>query len=191
MSKEENILSGEALNLSLEDMLIDELLAAGQDLGPDHYDTRRENTKRELMQQVAFYAEEGPTFDPEGKYLCGSCYFRALMDWGDTPACYIVDGKISMELGSCQFYRNGNPDSEWNPLPTQKKYTKEEANYAERPKEKGFGCYPRCEYVSVAEGKDSAGREFWCGQFGVHVRAKACCAFENGKDLVQISGATN
>lgn len=158
-----------------------------KDPGPEKYDTRRENEKRELMQQMAFYAEEGPTWDPEGKYLCGSCYFRALMDWGDTPYCYIVEGKVSMEDGSCQFYRYGNPDSEWNPLPMGKKYTKEEANYAERPKVKGFGCYPRCEYASPAEGKDKDGREFWCGQFGVHVRAKACCAFEDGKDLVQIS----
>lgn len=157
-----------------------------KDPGPDEYDTKRENAKRELMQQMAFYAEDGPTWDPEGKYLCGTCYYRELMDWGNTPACYIVEGKISMETGSCMFYRHGNPDSEWNPLPVLHRYTPSEALYAERPKVKGFGCYPRCEYGSVAEGQDKDGREIWCGQFGVHVRAKACCAFEDGKDLVQI-----
>ncbi len=68
----------------------------------------------------------------------------------------------------------------------KERYSKEAANYAERPKAKGFGCFPRCEYGGVAEGKDKDGREIWCGQFGVHVRAKACCAFEDGKDLVQI-----
>lgn len=160
---------------------------ASEDPGPDRYDTRRENQKRELMQTLAFYAEEGPAWDPEGKYLCGSCYYRQLMDWGDTPACYIVEGKISMETGSCQFYRYGNPDSESNPLPMKKRYTQEAVNYAERPKAKGFGCFPRCEYGKVAEGKDSDGREIWCGQFGVHVRPKACCAFEDGSDLIQIA----
>src|SRR6266403_2386725 len=179
-----------AIPPEVSQVMLEEMFAALNheipDPGPDDYNTKRENQKRELMQTLAFYAEEGPTWDPEGKYLCGSCYYRQLMDWGDTPACYVVEGKISMEAGSCQFYRYGNPDSEWNPLPMKKKYTQEEANYAERPKVKGFGCFPRCEYGKVAEGKDRDGREIWCGQFGVHVRPKACCAFEDGSDLVQI-----
>lgn len=177
------------LYLGLKEALEDILASYGNDdPGPEKYGTKRENEKRELMKQLAFYAEEGPTWDPEGKYLCGTCYYRQTMDWGDTPYCYILGGddKISLETGSCQFYRYGNPDSEWNPIPMEMKYTKEEANYAERPKEKGFGCYPRCEYGKVAEGKDSDGREIWCGQFGVHVRPKACCSFENGSDLIQI-----
>ena len=152
------------------------------DPGPDKYNPGREDSKRKLMAQCAFYDEDGPTFDPEGKYLCGTCYYRQLMDWGDTPACYIVDGKISMETGTCFFYRNGNPDSEWNPLPSHHRYSKEEAGYAESPK-KGFGCYPRCEYADPAEGKDRDGREFWCRNWGVHVRAKACCAFEEHEGM--------
>lgn len=157
-----------------------------KDPGSDKYNFQREEQKRELMQQAAFYAESGPTFDPEGKYLCGSCYYRQLMDWGDTPYCYIVDGKVSMETGSCSFYRHGNPDSEWNPLPTHHRYSKEASGYAERPKVKGFGCYPRCKYGKEAEQKDSDGREYWCLNWGVHVTARACCAFEEGEDLVQI-----
>lgn len=161
------------------------------DPGPDKYNTRRENEKRELMQQCAFYAESGPTFDPEGKYLCGTCYYRQLMDWGDTPHCYIVDGHISMEAGSCNLYRHGNPDSEWNPLPTHHRFSKEQAGYAESPR-KGFGCFPRCEYAAQAEGQDTDGREFWCKNWGVHVRAKACCAFEEHEGIktkfVQIEG---
>lgn len=170
----------------LEELFAEFEIEASGDPGPENYNSEREDEKRELMAHLAFYAESGPTFDPEGKYLCGTCYYRELMDWGNTPACYIVEGKISMEAGSCMFYRKGDPDSEWNPIPMKKKYTQAEAQYAERPKVKGFGCYPRCEYVSVAQGPDKDGREFWCGEFGVHVRAKACCAFEDGKDLVQI-----
>jgi hypothetical protein len=176
----------------LEELFAEFEIAAGADgipdPGPEKYDAKKEDRKRELMRLAAFYAEEGPMWDPEGKYLCGSCYYRVLMDWGVTPACYIVEGKISMEVGSCQFYRHGNPDAESNPLPVKEKYTKEASNYAERPKKKGFGCYPRCEYGAVAEGADPDGREIWCGQFGVHVRPKACCAFEGGEDLVQIEG---
>jgi hypothetical protein len=173
--------------------LLDEIFAAdgeNGDPGPDGYDEKVEATHRELMKQLAFYAEDGSTFDPDGEYLCGTCYYRQVMDWADLPACYIVEGEISLETGSCQFYRLGNPDSEWNPIPMKEKYSKEVANYAERSKEKGFGCYPRCEYGAIAEGKDSDGREIWCGQFRVHVRAKACCAFEDGSDLVQIEGVT-
>ena len=181
----ENSLSDDALDRLLDDIFASE--DGIKDPGPEKYNEKDEARKRELMQQLAFYAEEGPTWDPDGKYLCGTCYYRQVMDWADLPACYIMEGDISLEAGSCQFYRFGNPDSEWNPIPMKEKYTKAAANYAERPKEKGFGCFPRCEYGSTAEGQDKDGREIWCGQFGVHVRPKACCAFEGGKDLVQIT----
>jgi len=135
------------------------------------------------MQRIAFYAEEGKSFDPDGKYLCNSCYYRERMDWGDTPACYIVEGKISMEDGSCDRYIHGTPDAEWNPLPMLHKYSQAQAGYAERPKEKGFGC-SRCEYGAKAKKPDSKGRESWCNMFGVHVRPEACCSSHDGKDML-------
>ena len=162
-------------------------ILAGRDPGSDAYNENREDSVRKLMEEMAFYAENGPTWDPDGKYLCGSCYYRKVMDWGATPYCYIVEGGINLETGSCQFYRYGTPDSEWNPIPMKTQYTKEVAQYSERPEVKGFGCFPRCEYGGKAKAPDKDGRDIWCAQFGVHVREKACCAFEDGKDLVQIS----
>jgi hypothetical protein len=157
-----------------------------KDPGPDKYNFDDEDRKRKLMALMAFYDEDGPTFDPEGKYLCGSCYYRQLMDSGDVNACHIVDGETKMDIGTCMFYRFGNPDPEWNPLPMAQKFTRAEAGYSERPQAKGFGCFPRCGHADVAEGPDKDGRGIWCDQFGVHVVPKACCYFEGGKDLVTI-----
>jgi len=155
-----------------------------KDPGPDKYNFDSEEEKRKLMAEMAFYAESGPTFDPDGEYLCSSCLYRMVMDWDTLNACYIVSGETKMDVGTCMFYRRGTPDSESNPLPMGIKYSQAEAGYSERPKAKGFGCYPRCGHASVAEGQDKDGRPTWCGQFGVHVQPKACCYFEGGSDLV-------
>ena len=75
-----------AISPEVSQLMLEEMFAALEqkipDPGPEEYDKRREDRKRELMQQMAFYTEEGPTFDQQGAYLCGTCYFRQLMDCG-------------------------------------------------------------------------------------------------------------
>jgi hypothetical protein len=187
---EENELSPEALNRLLEDMVnedVETMLASvgrqKEDTG--EYDEKKEDRIREAMQNLAHYAEFGPTFDPEGKYLCGSCYYRMVMDWATLDRCYLVIGETRMEDGGCAIYQIGNPDSEYNPLPILKQYSQAEAMYAERPEAKGFGC-SRCEYnPQEAKKPDSKGRKGWCQFFGVHVEPLACCDREDGPDLVE------
>ena len=152
------------------------------------FDEKREARIRKNMELMAHYAESGPTFDPDGNYLCGTCYYRQVMDWATLPACYTVSGKISMETGSCAQYVIGNPDSEWNPLPVAERYTQIEAMYGERPEAKGFGCAPRCGWGEPAREKDSEGRTTWCTFFGTRVMDKACCDREGGPDLKEAPG---
>jgi hypothetical protein len=168
--------------------VFDGVFAAKEDItdpGPSGYDFAKEDQTRQLMKEAAEYDEQGgPTFDPDGDYLCGTCLFRMLLDSGVSNACWIVQGPISMDTGSCRKYKRGTPEPEKSPLKMAEKYSQVDAGYAERPEAKGFGCFPRCGHASIAEGQDRDGRPTWCGQFGVHVQPKACCFFEGGKDLV-------
>jgi hypothetical protein len=149
-----------------------------EDPGPAGYDIPQENLVRQLMTLVADYAEEGPKFDPAGQYLCGTCQMRALPE-----ACSHVTGKISMEIGSCEKYVIG-PQS-WPIQIVQ--WSQKEANYAERPEAKGFGC-SRCGHGSPAKQPDEQGRSVWCDRFGTRVQYLACCAEEGGPDMVMAPG---
>lgn len=162
------------------------LLAAAEeeehyaDPGPKGYDPGHEDEVRSLMELTSFYDEAGPRSDPEGKYLCGSCQLRK----GD-DACLFVSGAINRETGSCNIFICGNA------LPVsyelKEKYTQIEAGYAERPKEKGFGC-SRCEYGAKAKAPDNDGRPSWCIEWGVHVEPSACCGRHDGDDMVLAPG---
>jgi hypothetical protein len=137
------------------------------------YDELHEKAVRDLATRIGYYAEHGPLFDPEGKYLCDDCCLR------DEPkACTHVSGKISMDTGSCMLYTIGSPIN----LPVGQKLTQIEANYAERPKAKGFGC-SRCGWYKQAKKADKDGRPAWCGWWGMHVIPFACCFAEGGPDM--------
>lgn len=137
------------------------------------YNELREKAIRDLATRIGYYAESGPLFDPEGRYLCGDCVLR------DEPkSCTHVSGKISMQLGSCMIWFYGDQIN----LPAGQKLTQIEANYAERPVAKGFGC-SRCGWDAKAKKPDSEGRPDWCGWWGMHVAPLACCFAESGKDL--------
>jgi len=135
----------------------------------------KESAIRDYATSIGFYAESGPTFDPKGKYLCGTCCFRL-----GEKACDLVSGKISMTTGSCMMWRIGEPVG----LKVKQKLTQIEAQYAERPKAKGFGC-SRCEYGQKAEKPDAQGRESWCTFWQMHIKPPACCFREDGPDLVE------
>jgi hypothetical protein len=143
------------------------------------YDSEHEAHVREEAKGWAQYAEEADnteeikSYDPSGNYLCGTCDMRR-----GTNECARVDGEISFTTGSCRLFHLGDPETD---PPMKNKFSKEDAKYAERPNEKGFGC-KRCEYGSEAKKADSEGRESWCSFWGMHVVPTACCAENEGDD---------
>ena len=142
------------------------------------YDLIKEAAIRDLATKVGYYAESGPLFDPAGQYLCDDCALR------DQPkSCTHVSGDISMETGSCMLWIIGNQID----LPVGQKLTQIEANYAERPKAKGFGC-SRCGWSAKAKKADEQGRPSWCGWWGMHIMPSACCLAESGPDLKTAPG---
>ena len=146
-----------------------------------HYDEQEEDHVRTELVFWANYAEYGPTFDPEGDYLCGSCDMRLNAD-----DCMRVEGTISFKTGSCRIYTKGDPENE-DPMPT--KLTQIEVAYSERPTVMGFGC-SRCEYGIQAKAKDGVGRPLWCSLWGIHVQPKACCFKNtNSDDTKKTQGA--
>lgn len=164
----------------MKDKLV-QINAAGSynDPGLQGYNLNQEYMTRQIMNNAAAYAEGGETFDPEGKYLCGSCIMRLAPD-----QCTHVDGTISMLDGSCNLYVYGgdNAFADWYQLPT--KISQQDAGYAERSEAKGFGCFPRCGRAVFAEAPDPDGRDVWCGFWGTHVISTACCIMESGPDMV-------
>lgn len=153
-----------------------------------------EESIRRMMTKLAYYAESGDTFDPEGNYLCGTCRLRVAPKEGeDRGKClWVNEGKsgISMGSGSCDMYKHGlvafGPE-----MALEHKFSQVDAGYAERPKEHGFGC-KRCEYAESAK-KDADGRELVCKNFetdGVrpHIQPKACCMAHDGYDMVLAPG---
>jgi hypothetical protein len=142
------------------------------------YNELKEEAVRSLAQFIGYYAEEGPLFDPEGKYLCADCCLRD----GKT-ACTHVSGKISMQTGSCMIWIVGEPIN----LQVGQKLTQIESNYVERPKSKAFGC-SRCGWAKEAKKPDNDGRGLWCSWWGCRVRSMACCLAESGPDLVAHPG---
>jgi len=140
---------------------------------PDEYDEAQEKLVRELMTEVAQYAETGVKFDPTGKYLCDTCQMKIMPD-----LCSHVSGTISMDTGSCEKWLIG-PQS-WPIQIVQ--WSQKEAQYGERPEAKGFGC-SRCGHGSEAREADAEGRSIWCDRFGARVEALACCEEESGQDF--------
>lgn len=144
------------------------------------YDEAREKHVRTEIGKWAAYAERGTAFDPTGKYLCGTCHERLEPD-----SCMWVSGKIDMDCGSCRLYVHGPDQQATKRAPQQ--LTQIESQYAERPETHGFGC-SRCEYGSEAKKSDSGGRKSWCSFWGLHVIPNACCAMEDGEDMIDAPG---
>jgi hypothetical protein len=142
------------------------------------YDELKESAIRDFATSVGYYAEKGPLFDPDGKYLCGECCFRE-----EPHSCDLVSGRILMKIGSCMMWRIGQPVG----LKVKKKLSQIEAGYAERGKSKAFGC-SRCEYGSKAKKADSNGRPSWCGFWGMRIVPLACCFQEAGPDSKDAPG---
>jgi len=142
------------------------------------YNDVKEKAIRDLATSVGYYAESGPLFDPEGRYLCSDCCLRE-----EPQSCTHVSGKISMQDGSCMIWVIGDPIH----LPVGQKLTQIESNYAERPTAKGFGC-ARCGWYDEAKKADKEGRPGWCSWWGMHVVPLACCFAESGKDLLVAPG---
>jgi hypothetical protein len=136
------------------------------------YNELKEKAIRDLASKIGYYAESGPLFDPEGKYLCSTCHMRT-----EPKACTTVSGTISMQTGSCMIWMIGEPTN----ISVGQKLTQIESNYAERPK--GFGC-ARCGWYKQAKKPDGDGRPGWCSWWGIHAVPLACCFAESGKDLV-------
>jgi hypothetical protein len=142
------------------------------------YDALKEAAIRDLATRIGYYAEHGPTFDPSGDYKCDDCCLRE-----EPKACEFVSGKISMQAGSCMLWIFGDQVN----LPAGQKLTQIEAGYAERPKEKGFGCH-RCTWSAEAKKADAEGRPSWCSWWGMHIIPFACCFREEGKDSIDAPG---
>jgi hypothetical protein len=145
---------------------------------PGKYDEEAEDHVRNEAGEWAQYAEDGIAYDSLGNYLCGSCDMRM-----GTDECMRVEGPISFEKGSCRLFHLGEPE---NKPPMKKKFTKEEAKYAET-NQGGFGCH-RCEYGSKAKQPDSQGRESWCSFWGMHIVPTACCAEQEGEEKEKTAG---
>jgi hypothetical protein len=145
------------------------------------YDEEHEAEIRGMITQLAYYAESGDTYDPNGRYLCGSCSMRLPPD-----RCTHVRGRVSMAEGGCQIYVRGEPIGEGAALIA--KLPQALVNYEERPVGKGFGCYPRCRWGEIAKRPDSAGRVAWCKLWGLHVEPTACCFAQDADDAVRQPG---
>lgn len=155
-----------------------------------------EDQIRQMMTELAHYAEDGETYDPAGDYLCGTCRLRMMPETAgeDRGKClWVLEGTsgISMGTGSCDMYKHGlapfGPEME-----LAHKFTQTDAGYAERPKAKGFGC-ARCEYAEKAPKEDAEGRELVCRNYEIdklkpHIEPKACCQAHNGPDMVVAPG---
>ncbi len=141
-------------------------------------DELKEAAIRDFATSIGFYAEKGPLFAPNGKYLCGACCFR-----DGQKACDLVSGKISMTIGSCMMWRIGEPVG----LKVKQKLSQIEAGYAERPKTKQFGC-SKCEYGGKAKKPDSHGRPSFCDYWKMHIVPLACCFQEKGPDSKDAPG---
>lgn len=161
------------------------ILSAKKDLlyeDTGNYDEEHEKHLREELKLWADYAEDGPTFDPEGKYLCESCDMRKAPD-----QCIRVEGPIKFEEGGCRIYVFGE-EPETGDMP--RKLTQIQAMYSERPQSKAFGC-SRCEYSAEAKKKDSDGRPSWCRFWGLHIVPSACCMMNDAVDDVFAPGDKN
>lgn len=174
-------------NAAIKKSLISFLMKASnselyEDPGEEGYDQEDEDHIRGELVLFADYAEDGPTFDPEGKYLCESCEMRS----GDSSCTHVVS-PISFDSGSCRIYINGDSE-EGEPLP--QKLTQIEAAYTERPNVKAFGC-TRCMYGKEAKAPDEDDRTYWCAFWGCHVAELACCFKNSGDDdvVAPISGS--
>lgn len=139
-----------------------------QDTG--QYDEQQEAHLRAELVTWANYAENGPTFDPEGDYLCNTCDMRL----GNNECNRVVD-PIKFKSGGCRIYTKG--DVRENQVKMPEKLTQIEAAYTERPTLKGFGC-KRCQFAAEAVKPDAIGRPSWCSFWGLHVIPNACC-FKN------------
>lgn len=140
------------------------------------YDLPQEAHLREELITYADYAEEGPTYDPAGKYLCKTCDMRK-----DPDQCMRVEGPISFDTGGCRIYIHGEEPETAPEMP--QKLSQTEAAYTERPNVKSFGCW-QCEYGGEAKEKDDDGRGSWCKFWGLHVIPTACCFKNTGSDDV-------
>lgn len=159
----------------VNDFLLNRLTKSNTKPYPDtgEYDSDLEDEIRSEIEIWADYAEEGVTYDPDGKYLCGSCSYRS-----GTDDCLPVVSPINFETGSCRIYEHGEPSGQLE-LPV--KLTQLEVVYTERPTVKGFGC-SRCMYGGKAKVADAEGRPGWCSFWGCHVWPKACCFKNTGDD---------
>ena len=151
------------------------MLEAGTVNFPDtgkYKEKREQHVRNELAIWVA-YAENGPSYDPDGVYKCGTCDMRSEPD-----KCTHVEGKICMDDGSCRLYIHG-PELEGKP-PLKHKLTQIQAQYSENPG--GFGCH-KCEYQTEAKQVDGSDRHGWCTFWGVHVQLNACCSMFDSKSM--------
>lgn len=145
-----------------------------------------EDFTREWMKTWVAYAEDGPSFDPKGKYLCGTCAVRIDNGKRNGNECAPMTGVISLEAGSCRMYIHG-PDKE-ETKPYKHRLTQIEAQYGERPETKAFGC-ARCEYGVKVDNPDKDGRTMQCKYFNmVHVEPLACCSMNEGDDSIEAPG---
>jgi hypothetical protein len=170
--------------VSLVDQAVQSLLIFAQKMrkhpieDTGDYDATKEKAIRDIATRIGAYAEAGPTFDPEGNYLCGDCALRE-----EPSTCTHVSGKIDMRVGGCFIWIIGDEIHQ----PIGEKLTQIEAMYCTRPKAKGFGCH-RCSWGAEAKKADSDGRPSWCGFWGFHVKPFACCFAETGPDLKEAPG---
>jgi hypothetical protein len=195
MSSEKLIHSGK-LDYLTDDPVRDKDTGMVVDTGV--YDEKIEEQRRKHAAGMAHYSEEGNTFDPAGKYLCGG-------EKGDgtggcnqyrpgSHVCLSVKGSIDGDCGSCAWWEQHNvahSDLQLGP----EKFNKEAASYGERePGGTGFSC-ARCEYGAFAKQADSEGRKLFCGIWGTHVMDLACCgrnhklgdvSFDDNRPLTQI-----
>lgn len=158
---------------------------------PATFDEKKEAGTRQMIAELAQYAEKGRTFDPTGRYLCFSCAMRIVIPGKDRGHCtHVASGTsgISMSIGGCRKYKIGEAMGKEHSLPL--KSSQKNSAYAEVPKTKGFGCFPRCQYGELARDARSRtdGRIAWCGFWGCHVKAKACCDEQSAPDMVDHPG---
>jgi hypothetical protein len=157
------------------EIAINEIEASGLS-DPGNYDEKAEAARRSDAMFIGYYAENGPTFDPDGEYLCKTCKFRLE---GNEANCVPVEGPIDLNTGSCMVYMIGPASDKSEEL--KKKLTQIQSQYTERPNKKAYGC-TRCEYGAKAKSEDSAGRSLWCSFWGMHVMKPSCCMMNEGDD---------
>lgn len=119
-----------------------------------------------------------PPFDPVERddRRCQGCQWRVLIE-GDIADCVYVKRGISLSLGVCDLWKEGEASEKGDISKERMHYA--EAGYIELPVEEKVRCSPCYYYETIDEKRGN------CLLWKAKVRAGQCCSFyKNEKEVI-------